>query len=136
MSEVEVTIEQEVVETVVTSPFINYVTVNGADYEVKPLHAKKVARIANLFATSMIKGNKKLKEMKAPDTTNIALGVLASLDENDLVKLASVLIDVDEKFADDNFDLLWVTDALGKQIAISNLKGVVENFTALLSQIQ
>lgn len=112
------------------------VNIAGTDYVVKPLHAKKVARIANLFAISMISGNKKLKELKAPDTTNIVLGVLAALTDTDLVKLAAILVDVEESFADENFDLLWVTDALAKQIAVSNLKAVVENFTSLLSQIQ
>lgn len=139
----EVLVENEVVENQVTENTVvedtipaDMVEVNGQRYQVKKLHAKKIARIANLFANSLIKGNKQLRDMKAPDSTNILLGVLAALTEDDLVRLAAVLIDSDEQFASDNFDLLWVTDALAKQIAISNLRAVVENFTSLLSQIQ
>lgn len=133
MSEVTNEVVEETVETQAPSDMVN---IGGIFYQVKPLHARKVSRIANLFAISLINGNKKLRDLKAPDTTNIVLGVLASLTESDLIKLAALLVDVEEKFAEDNFDLLWVTDALAKQIAVSNLKAVVENFTSLLSQIQ
>lgn len=133
MSEQETTVAEKVEK--VFTPFIE---IEGTQYQVKKLHAFKVAKIANLFANLILGGNRKLRELKLNDLGgNSALfAILAILSEEDLVSLAALLIDVDPQFAKENFDLVWVTEALGKQIQISNLKAIVENFTSIASQIQ
>lgn len=126
--------EQPVVEEKAT--FSTFVSVADEHIEIKKLTASKVATISNIFGELLIKGNKKLKEFRATDNMAFIVGVLAALDEGSLVRLASCLIERDEDFARNNFDLSWVLSALAIQMQVSNLKAVIQNFTSLLSQLQ
>lgn len=112
------------------------VIIEGVRHELSKLRARQVATISNIFGEMLIAGDKKLKDFKVSGDLNFIVGVLAALDERSLIKLAAALIGKDEKFAEDNFDLVWVTEALGKQLKLSNLRGVLINFTSISTQIQ
>ena len=92
------------------------ITIEGTRYELTKMRARQVATISNIFGEMLIAGDKKLKDFKVSGDINFIVGVLAALD--------------------DNFDLVWVTEALGKQLKISNLRGVLINFTSISTQIQ
>jgi hypothetical protein len=122
-----------------TSPFDSDpigITIEGTRYELTKMRARQVATISNIFGEMLIAGDKKLKDFKVSGDINFIVGVLAALDERSLIRLGAALIGKDEKFVEDNFDLVWVTEALGKQLKISNLRGVLINFTSISTQIQ
>lgn len=124
------------IEEVVEAPFEPFVMVGDERIEIKKLSASKVAVVSNIFAELLINGNKKLREYKAADNMAFIVGVLAALDEKNLVRLAACLIERDVEFARENFELGWVLEALGIQVQVSNLRAVITNFTSLLSRLQ
>lgn len=129
----QVEVQEEVKEVL---PPDYTVVVGDERIEIKKLTASKVATVSNIMGELLINGNRKLREFKATSDMAFFVGVLAALNENELVRLAAALIERDEQFVRDNFDLGWVLDALGKQMQVSNLRAVVANFTSLLSQLQ
>ena len=114
----------------------NKVIIAGEEYEVGSLNAKKVAAISNLIGGLIIRGKLQLNDLKAAANTNLALGILAALQEEDLVKFSAILVNCEPEFARENFDLIWVTEALKIQMEETDLQAVITNFTALLTQLQ
>lgn len=114
----------------------NKVMIAEQEYEVGPLNARKVAAISNLIGSLIVRGRVQLKDLKAAADTNLALGILAALQEDDLIKFSALLVNCDPEFAKENFDLIWVTDALRIQMEQTDFQAVIANFTALLSQLQ
>lgn len=114
----------------------SHIMIGEERVELKKMNAAQVAKFANIIGESLISSNKKLKELKASDNTGLALGILASIDERALVRLGSCLTGKDEAFVAEQFDLAWVMEALMKQLMLSNIRGILRNFTLLSSQIQ
>lgn len=113
----------------------NKVEINGQEFVITPLNAKKTAYIANLFGQLLLKGKLKAKEFKDIDGSALPFAILASVDEKMLITLAAAIIGCDEKFAEENFDLDWIMQALVVQTRVSKLDSVIRNFTALVTQI-
>ena len=124
-------------EKVNTTPDENktFITIKGTKFEISPLDAKKTIFIANTFGKLLISGKVKLNEFKGLTGGDLPFAILATLDETTLVSLAATLIGSDEKFAEENFELGWVTEALLVQVQVSDLDAVIRNFTALFTQL-
>jgi hypothetical protein len=108
----------------------------GESFEISQLNAKKVATISRMVGKMIISGRTTLKELKAVTDTNLVVGILASLQEEDLIELSAVIVGCDKEFARENFNLVWVSEALAAQSENADIKKIIENFTQLVSQIQ
>lgn len=112
----------------------NTVEVNGTQFELKPMKAAQIAALSNIIGRLTLDGRKLLKDIgPGGDATDFIWGLLAAVTEKELVKLAALVIGSDETFAAENFDLVWVTEALATQIEISNIGKIITNFTRLSS---
>ena len=113
----------------------NTVFVNGEEFIITPLNATKTAFIANLFGRLLISGKLQLKQFKGLDPSDLPIAILSAVTSDMLIELAAVLINSDEEFARDNFDIVWVTDALRIQVENGGLDKVIRNFTSIVSQV-
>jgi hypothetical protein len=126
-------------DTIIYNPLeSDYVIIEDVQYPIKKLNAKKLVGISNMLGELVLGGRIKLNEFskklgKDPASNDIIFAILASLQEDMLIRFASILIDAETSFVQDNFDLGWVTDALIIQLRKSNLDKVIRNFTALAS---
>lgn len=113
--------------------------IEGTDHEfnVGRPNAAQVAAIMRILSTVLRKVSSEIRNSGSEgDNLAIVAGLLGSLTEDQLVDLASVLIGSDKQFAADNFDLVWVTEALACVIEESNLAQVIQNFTRMFARIQ
>lgn len=111
------------------------VQINGTEFEIKPMRAKEIATISNIVGKLSLDGRKLLRAA-GTDPSDVLWALLAAVNGDELVKLAAVVVGCDEKFAAENFDLVWVTDALVKQMSNINLGAILRNFSALSTQVQ
>ncbi len=110
------------------------VLINNTDYEVLPLKPKQLATLANIVGKITRDAQKELKASGGGSGMDFIFALLAVLNEDELVKLAALLIGSDEAFAKEYFALDWVTEALAVQLEQSNISAVIKNFTRLSSQ--
>ena len=113
--------------------------IEGTDHEfnVGRPNAAQVAAIMRILSTVLRKVSSEIRNSGSEgDNLAIVAGLLGSLTEDQLIDLASVLIGSDKQFAADNFDLVWVTEALACVIEESNLAQVIQNFTRMFARIQ
>lgn len=113
--------------------------IEGKDHEfnVGRPNAAQVAAIMRILSTVLRKVSSEIRNSGSEgDNLAIVAGLLGSLTEDQLIDLASVLIGSDKQFAADNFDLVWVTEALACVIEESNLAQVIQNFTRMFARIQ
>ena len=112
------------------------VMIGDQEFNVTKLDARKVATISKLIGNLIIRGRTTLNKLKAATEVNLVIGILAALEEDDLIQLSSVIAGCDPEYARENFDLVWVTEALNLQAQETDFRKIVENFTSLVSQIQ
>lgn len=134
MSENEVVeqVEEVAQETVVLNTTL---VIDGKEFLITPLNAKKTTFIMNLLGKLLISGKLKLKEFKGLEAKDLPVAILVAVDEPTLVALAAVLVGTDEDFAREHFNLAWVFEALAIQVQVGELDKVIRNFTLLVSQI-
>lgn len=146
-NESQVTAEAQVDETVDAveedrAPEVDLtgVMINGKRCELKKMNARQVAKLSNVFGRALMAGALEMKKLRdagqSGGESTVIMSILAGLDDKMLIKFASALVDLDEKVVEDNFDIAWVLEALMKQIQISDINGIIRNFTLLSSQIQ
>lgn len=105
------------------------ITVNDSQLALKKMSANNVATIANILGRLSVEGRKAVKSMGG-GTDQFIWGVLATVSGEDLVKFAAALIGSDLKFAEDNFDIGWVVEAVMAQMELSNINALLTNFTS------
>jgi hypothetical protein len=108
------------------------VVVGGKKYRVGQLDAKTIAGIANLIGKKQFDGRKIVESMKlTPQPSDFLWGILSSLEEDDLIILASLLIDADRAYVKENFNIGWVSEALAIAFERSDLPIVIKNFSRI-----
>jgi len=112
------------------------VNVGGTEYAIKTADAKQIAGIAKMFSQIGIESKKALAGVDGEDYLSIIVAMVGAITEDQLIDLAAISIGVDREFAKENFDLLWVTEALAVLMEETNLAGVVKNFTRIFSRFQ
>ena len=110
------------------------VQINGQDFEIKPMRANEIAAVAQIVGRLSLDGRKLLRQA-GTDPGDVIWALLAAVTGDELVKLAAVVVGCDAKFAADNFDLVWVTEALALQMNNINLGAILKNFTLLSTQL-
>lgn len=111
------------------------VEVAGQTFEVDKAAPSQIAGIAKLIAGIYLRGKKEVSKLGlSSDASDLVWGVLSVLDEEDLIRLAALVIGSDEEFARENFDLVWVSDALASLIEETDLGAVIANFTRIVSR--
>lgn len=93
----------------------------------------QVAGVTRIFARLSIGAKSELKQVEKPSELDYVMAILANVDEDTLITLAALSVGCDKKYATENFDLVWVTQALGILIRKSNLATVITNFTSIMS---
>ena len=123
-------VEEEEIDTLP-----NFVTIGDEEIIITPLTAKKTAFIMNVLGTLLMNGKMKLRELRNKDSSDLPFAILASVDEDTLIKLAATIVDRDVNFVKEHFELTWVFEALLVQTRVGELDKVIRNFTSLVSQI-
>lgn len=113
------------------------VVVNGTTFEVGRATPAQVAGIAKLISSVSIDARKNIVKSGLDGNGDAVMwAVLGELDEERLVGLAALVIGSDKEFARENFDLIWVTEALALIIEETNLSRVIGNFTRIFTLAQ
>lgn len=113
------------------------VVVNGNSFEVGRATPAQIAGIAKLISSITIDARKNIVRAGLDGSGEAVLwAVLGELDEERLVSLAALVLGSDKEFARENFDLVWVTEALALIIEQSNLSAVIGNFTRIFTLAQ
>lgn len=112
------------------------IVVDEVEYEIIPVRAGGIAAIANIIGRLTLDGRKVLKELKTNESGDFIFAILAALNEDSLLKLGQVLTGFSREFVEEKFALDWLTDALVFQFEHTNLRGVIANFSRLVSQTQ
>lgn len=115
----------------------NIIKINDNDYEVKKLTPNGIATIANILGRLSVDGRKYLSQNGSKNSTDSFMwGVLAVVTGNDLINFASALIAAPIAFVEENFDLGWIMEAFKIQMELSNINGILTNFTSSYSPNQ
>lgn len=109
------------------------VKVGDKEFVIGKPSPAQIVGITRAFAKLQLGARKSLSDITDAGDMDYIMAFLANIDEETLVNLAALSIGSDKKFAVDNFDLVWVTQALGILIRKSSLAQVVANFTSILS---
>jgi hypothetical protein len=112
------------------------VVIDGTEYKIGKPTAAQVSGIVRAFARLQLKARGEIRGLKDATDFDYIMAFLAHLEEDMLIELAALSIGVDKKFAKENFDLIWVTQALSALIKNANLGDVISNFTSMLSPSQ
>lgn len=106
------------------------ITINETEHNIKKLSAHQVATIANILGKLSVEGRKAVKSLGGGSNEQFIWGVLASVSGEDLIRFAAALIGSDTKFAEENFDIGWVVEAVMVQMELSNINSLLTNFTS------
>lgn len=112
------------------------VVVGDREIKIGKPTPKQAAGVARAFARLNLKARGELASLKNPNEFDYIMAFVAHLDEETLIDLAALAIGTDKKFATENFDLVWVTQALIVLIRKADLAKVIANFTSMLSPNQ
>lgn len=113
------------------------VVVNGTSFEVGRATPAQVAGIAKLISSVSMDARKNIVKSGLEGSNDAVIwAVLGELDEDRLVGLAALVLGSDEEFARENFDLVWVTEALALVVEETNLSKVIGNFTRIFTLAQ
>jgi len=112
------------------------VIVNDQEFSVGKASAAQVSGIARILSRIGSAAGKGAQDLSDGDYLSVIAAIVGAVDEDELVSLAALCIGSDEKFAKDNFDLVWVTEALAVLIEETNLDAVIKNFMRIASRFQ
>lgn len=131
--------DQNAPEDIETPVNLNVVIIDGEEHRIKKMNARQIARLSNVLGKAMIAGTLEMQALRNAKNLNqsaLLMSIMAALDEKMLIAFAAALVDLDEKVVEEKFDLNWVIDAFGKQLIVSDINGIIRNFTSLSSLIQ
>lgn len=108
----------------------NTVVINEKDYTVGKMTPKNIATIANILGRLSVDGRKYLVASNQKNQDSVIWGILAVVTGDDLVNFAAALIGSPKEFAEDNFDIGWLIEAIKIQMELSNINTLLTNFTS------
>lgn len=112
------------------------VTVAGEKYEIGTASARQVAGVAKILSNVGLSARKSLDNISEGDYVSVIAALFGAVTEDELVELGALCIGADKEFVEQNFDLLWVSEALAILMEETDLAGVVRNFTRIASRFQ
>ena len=112
------------------------VVVNGVEYKIKTAGPAQITGIARIISQVGIAAKRNLVGMEDGDNLSIIASLIGSITEEQLVELAALCIGSDKEFAKENFDLVWVTEAMAVLMEETNLSAVIKNFTRIASRFR
>jgi hypothetical protein len=113
-----------------------FVEVNEKDYPVGRADASQVAGIAKILSRIGSAAGKVSKDASEGDYLSVISAIIGAISEEELIEIAALCIGSDKKFAEEYFDLVWVSEALAIMVEETNLDIVVRNFTRIASRFQ
>jgi len=112
------------------------IVVDGVEFAVGKASAAQVAAILKVIKSMGTSAREVVGGFgEGADNLSLVFGIIGALDEENLITLASASLGCSREFAEEHFDLEWVSDALVTAIEASNLGAVVRNFSRLSSLI-
>jgi len=112
------------------------VVVNGTEFPIGKASAAQVSGIAKILSRIGSAAGSGAKDLADGDYLSVIAAIIGAISEQELVELAALCIGTDKKFATENFDLVWVSEALAVLIEETNLVAVVKNFMRIASLLQ
>lgn len=111
------------------------VNVGDKQFVINRVTPAQVSGIAKLISRMNVSARKEVMQAGLEgDGGAVLWAMLGQLNEKDLVELAALVIGSDKKFAEENFDLVWVSEAFAALMEVSQLKVVVANFMRMFTQ--
>lgn len=114
---------------------MSIIKLNNTDFEIKKMNPHQIATIANILGKLSVDGKKTLKNLNVPNE-QFFWGILAVVTGDDLINFSAAIWGCDKKFAEDNFDVSALLEAVSIQMQLSNINGLISNFTSSSSPIQ
>lgn len=112
------------------------IVVNGQKFTVGRPTASQVSGIAKILSKINIEARKKVVKAGIEESGGAALwALLGELDEATLIEFAALAVGCDKEFARENFDLVWVTEAVALMVEQANFAQVLANFTRIFTQM-
>ena len=111
------------------------VIVAGKSFTVDRVTPGQVSGIARLISRMNVQARTDV--MKAGlegDGNAVMWAMLGHITDKDLVELAAMVIGSDKKFAEENFDLVWLSEAFANLVEVSQLQVVISNFMRIFSR--
>lgn len=112
------------------------VVVGGKEYFIGSASASQIAGIAKILSKIGIEAKRSLTGIEDSDYLTIVASLIGAITEEQLVSLAALCIGCDRKFAEDNFNLVWVTESLAVLMEETDLSAVIKNFTRIASRFR
>jgi hypothetical protein len=112
------------------------VVVGGVEHKIKAASAAQIAGIAKILSQVGIESKRAMSGVDDGDYLTIIAALIGAITEEQLISLAALCIGVDRQYASDNFDMLWVTEALAVLMEETDLAGVIKNFTRIASRFR
>jgi len=114
----------------------NVVNVNGTEFTVGHANAAQISGIAKILSRIGAAAGSGAKDLEDGDYLSVIAAVIGAIEEDQLVNLAALCIGSDREFAEENFDLVWVSEALAILVEETDLSAVVKNFMRIASRFQ
>lgn len=112
------------------------IVVNGKEHKIGAASAAQVAGIAKILSQIGIESKRSMVGVDDGDYLTIISALIGAITEDQLISLAALCIGSDREYAAENFDLVWVTEALAVLMEETDLAGVVKNFTRIASRFR
>ena len=111
------------------------VIVAGKSFNIDRVSPAQVAGIARLISRMNVQARGEvLKAGLEGDGNAVMWAMLGQIGENDLVELSALVIGADKKFAKENFDLVWLSEAFANLVEVSELQVVMANFMRIFTR--
>jgi len=112
------------------------ITVGEEEFVIAKANAAQVSGIAKILSRIGASAGKSAGDLADGDYLSVIAAIIGSVSEEELIELAALCIGSDKAFAKENFDLVWVSEALVILIEETNLSAVVRNFMRIASLLQ
>ena len=111
------------------------IIIDGKSFNVDRVSPAQVSGIARLISkTNVAARSEIIKAGLEGDGNAVLWAMMGQISEADLIELSALVIGSDKKFAAENFDLVWLSEAFANLVEVSQLQVVVANFMRIFSQ--
>ena len=111
------------------------VIVAGKSFNIDRVSPAQVAGIARMISRMNVSARGEvLKAGLEGDGNAVMWAMLGQISERDLVELSALVIGADKKFAQENFDLVWLSEAFANLVEVSELQVVMANFMRIFTR--
>lgn len=111
------------------------VIVGGKSFNIDRITPAQVSGIARLLSRMNVQARTDV--MKAGlegDGNAVMWAMLGHITDKDLIELAAMVIGSDKKFAEEHFDLVWLSEGFANLVEVSQLQVVIANFMRIFSR--